>query len=67
VLWDVDTEDWTKPGVAKIEHAILTGARPGAIILMHDGGGNRSETVAALDSALTKLTKQGYTYQSLPC
>ncbi|MEV5965347.1 polysaccharide deacetylase family protein [Kribbella sp. NPDC051952] len=67
VLWDVDTEDWTKPGAAKIEHAILTGARPGAIILMHDGGGNRSQTVAALDHALTKLTKQGYTYQSLPC
>lgn len=67
VLWDVDTEDWTKPGAAKIEHEILRGARPGAIILMHDGGGNRSQTVAALDSALTKLTKQGYTYQSLPC
>jgi peptidoglycan-N-acetylglucosamine deacetylase len=67
VLWDVDTEDWTKPGAAKVEHAILAGARPGAIILMHDGGGNRSETVAALDRALTTLTKQGYTYQSLPC
>ena len=67
VLWDVDTKDWTKPGAARIEHAILAGARPGAIILMHDGGGNRSQTVAALDSALTKLTKLGYTYQSLPC
>ncbi|MFG1624926.1 polysaccharide deacetylase family protein [Kribbella sp. NPDC049227] len=67
VLWDVDTKDWTKPGVAKIEHALLAGARPGAIILMHDGGGNRSETVTALDQALTKLTKQGYTYRSLPC
>lgn len=67
VLWDVDTEDWKKPGVAHIEHAIMAGARPGAIILMHDGGGNRSETVAALDQALTKLTEQGYTYRSLPC
>ena len=67
VLWDVDTKDWTKPGAARIEHAILAGARPGAIILMHDGGGNRSETVAALDRALTTLTKQGYTYHSLPC
>ena len=66
-LWDVDTEDWEKPGVAHIEHAIMAGARPGAIILMHDGGGNRSQTVAALDSALTKLTKLGYTYRSLPC
>ncbi|HEY3562546.1 MAG TPA: polysaccharide deacetylase family protein [Kribbella sp.] len=67
VLWDVDTEDWEKPGTAHIEHAILTGARPGAIILMHDGGGNRSQTLAALDHALTKLTKQGYTYRALPC
>jgi peptidoglycan/xylan/chitin deacetylase (PgdA/CDA1 family) len=67
VLWDVDTKDWEKPGTAHIEHAILSGAHPGAIILMHDGGGNRSETVAALDQALTKLTKLGYTYRSLPC
>ncbi|GAA1116723.1 hypothetical protein GCM10009630_13020 [Kribbella jejuensis] len=67
VLWDVDTDDWKKPGTARIEHAILAGARPGAIILMHDGGGNRSQTVAALDHALTKLTQQGYTYRALPC
>jgi peptidoglycan-N-acetylglucosamine deacetylase len=67
VLWDVDTKDWEKPGTAHIYNAIMTGARPGAIILMHDGGGNRSQTVAALDQALTKLTKQGYTYRSLPC
>jgi peptidoglycan/xylan/chitin deacetylase (PgdA/CDA1 family) len=67
VLWDVDTKDWEKPGAAHIEHAILAGARPGAIILMHDGGGNRSQTVAALDRALTKLTKLGYTYRALPC
>jgi peptidoglycan/xylan/chitin deacetylase (PgdA/CDA1 family) len=67
VLWDVDTKDWEKPGAAHIEHAILAGARPGAIILMHDGGGNRAQTVAALDRALTKLTKLGYTYRALPC
>ncbi|WP_433166877.1 polysaccharide deacetylase family protein [Kribbella sp. CA-247076] len=67
VLWDIDTKDWSKPGTAKVERAILQGARPGAIILMHDGGGNRAETVAALDSALTKLTRQGYTYRALPC
>jgi peptidoglycan/xylan/chitin deacetylase (PgdA/CDA1 family) len=67
VLWDVDTLDWEKPGAAKIERAILRGARPGAIILLHDGGGDRSETVAALDRALTKLTAEGYTYRALPC
>jgi peptidoglycan/xylan/chitin deacetylase (PgdA/CDA1 family) len=67
VLWDIDTKDWAKPGAAKIERAILRGAKPGAIILLHDGGGNRSETVAALDRALTTLTAQGYTYRPLPC
>jgi len=67
VLWDVDTNDWKKPGAAAIEHAILIGARPGAIVLMHDGGGNRSQTVAALERALTKLQRQGYTFRALPC
>jgi peptidoglycan/xylan/chitin deacetylase (PgdA/CDA1 family) len=67
VLWDVDTEDWEKPGTAHVEHSIMSGARPGAIILMHDGGGNRSQTVTALDHALTKLAKQGYIFRSLPC
>jgi peptidoglycan/xylan/chitin deacetylase (PgdA/CDA1 family) len=67
ILWDVDTNDWKKPGEAAIERAILRGAHPGAIILMHDGGGNRSETIAALDRALTKLSAQGYSFRSLPC
>ncbi|GAA1525945.1 polysaccharide deacetylase family protein [Kribbella lupini] len=67
VLWDVDTRDWEKPGVDAIERALLRGARPGAIFLMHDGGGNRSPTVAALDRALTKLSARGYTFRSLPC
>ncbi|NIK61807.1 polysaccharide deacetylase family protein [Kribbella shirazensis] len=67
VLWDVDTKDWEKPGAARIEHAIMAGARPGAIVLLHDGGGSRAQTVAALDKALAKLTKQGYTFKSLPC
>ncbi len=67
VLWDVDTRDWEKPGVPAIERALLRGARPGAIFLMHDGGGNRSQTVAALDRALAKLSAKGYTFRSLPC
>ncbi|TDU88222.1 peptidoglycan/xylan/chitin deacetylase (PgdA/CDA1 family) [Kribbella voronezhensis] len=67
ILWDVDTNDWKKPGAAAIERAILRGARPGAIILMHDGGGNRTQTVAALDRALTKLSAQGYSFRPLPC
>lgn len=67
VLWDVDTKDWAKPGAAKIERAILRGARPGAIILIHDGGGDRSQTHTALSRVLPELTRQGYTFHPLPC
>jgi peptidoglycan/xylan/chitin deacetylase (PgdA/CDA1 family) len=67
VLWDVDANDWKKPGVGNIERAVLRGARPGRIILLHDGGGDRSQTVAALDRALTTLAAQGYNFRSLPC
>jgi peptidoglycan/xylan/chitin deacetylase (PgdA/CDA1 family) len=67
VLWDVDTKDWEKPGARSIESAIMRGARPGAIILIHDGGGDRSQTAAALDRALTRLSHNGYTFGPLHC
>jgi peptidoglycan-N-acetylglucosamine deacetylase len=67
ILWTVDTKDWTRPGTAAIEHAILAGARPGAVILMHDGGGDRSQTIAALSRALPKLVRRGYVLESLDC
>lgn len=67
VLWDVDPRDWARPGTSVIVHNILTHAKSGRIVLMHDGGGNRAQTVAALDHALTRLTAQGYTYQALGC
>ncbi|HEU4945809.1 MAG TPA: polysaccharide deacetylase family protein [Kribbella sp.] len=67
VLWDVDTKDWSRPGAARIERTALQGARPGAIILMHDGGGDRRQTVVALDRVLTKLAAKGYSFQPLDC
>jgi peptidoglycan/xylan/chitin deacetylase (PgdA/CDA1 family) len=48
VLWSTDTEDYTVPGADAIADRALAGAHPGAIILLHDGGGDRSQTVAAL-------------------
>jgi peptidoglycan/xylan/chitin deacetylase (PgdA/CDA1 family) len=59
VLWSVDTSDYTLPGVSAIVHTALNGAKPGAIILMHDGGGNRAETIAALPAIVKGLRKRG--------
>ena len=59
VLWSVDTSDYTLPGVSAIVHTALAGAKPGAIILMHDGGGNREETIAALPEIVKGLRKRG--------
>jgi peptidoglycan/xylan/chitin deacetylase (PgdA/CDA1 family) len=66
VLWDVDTRDWSKPGTSHIVQAVLKGAQPGATILMHDAGGDRAETVAALRIVLPRLIQQGYTFATVP-
>jgi peptidoglycan-N-acetylglucosamine deacetylase len=52
--WDVDPRDWTLPGVAHIEEVLDTG-KGGDILLCHDGGGNRSETVSALNAVIPAL------------
>ncbi len=59
-LWTVDTSDYARPGVERIVYVALSGARPGAIILMHDGGGGRAETVAALPRIIAGLRRRGY-------
>jgi peptidoglycan/xylan/chitin deacetylase (PgdA/CDA1 family) len=58
--WDVDPDDWQMPGTRAIEKAMLKG-RPGDIVLCHDGGGNRSETVRALRKVLPAWKHRGYT------
>lgn len=60
--WSVDSEDWKRPGVPAILATIEKEVRPGAIILMHDGGGDRSQTLAALQQLLPKLVQQGYSF-----
>lgn len=66
VLWDVDTRDWSKPGTAHIVRSVLKDVHPGATILMHDAGGDRSETIAALRIVLPRLIAQGYTFATVP-
>ena len=66
VLWTVDTNDYRRPGVSAIVKAALGGARPGAIILLHDAGGDRSETAAALPRIISGLRRRGYTLVTVP-
>ncbi len=60
--WTVDTRDWSRPGAAAILATAQHELRPGGIILMHDGGGDRTQTVAALKLLLPWLVQQGYTF-----
>jgi peptidoglycan/xylan/chitin deacetylase (PgdA/CDA1 family) len=60
ILWDVDTNDWRRPGSGAIYARAVGSARPGSIVLMHDGGGDRSQTVAALPSIIKNLKNRGY-------
>lgn len=60
--WSVDPRDWSRPGVPAIVSAVQNGVHPGAIVLMHDGGGPRQQTVDALAQLLPWLVQQGYTF-----
>jgi peptidoglycan-N-acetylglucosamine deacetylase len=60
VLWSADTSDYLRPGVSKIIYTAVSGGESGAIILMHDGGGDRSETVAALPRIIVRLRQRGF-------
>jgi peptidoglycan/xylan/chitin deacetylase (PgdA/CDA1 family) len=64
-LWNEDTLDYTRPGVDAIVDVLL-GATPGDVVLMHDGGGDRSQTVEALEIALPQLAAQGYKFGITP-
>ncbi len=62
VLDSLDTRDWARPGVAKIVAAAMPRRHQGAIIMMHDAGGNRAETVRALPQIITRLRARGYRF-----
>ena len=67
VLWDVDTLDWTKPGVSTLaKTGRLKSIGNGTIVLMHDGGGDRTQTVAALPRVIADLHARGYQVRALP-
>jgi peptidoglycan/xylan/chitin deacetylase (PgdA/CDA1 family)/glycosyltransferase involved in cell wall biosynthesis len=65
VVNDTDSEDWRKPGVGEIVRRATPEGGRGAIVLMHDAGGDRRQTVQALDEFLPRLQAAGYRFQNL--
>jgi len=65
VVWSADPSDYRRPPVDTIVQRVLSQVRPGVIILMHDGGGDRSNTVAAVPIIIDTLRRQGYSFETL--
>lgn len=63
--WHQDTQDWKQPGVKKITQKVLKGSKPGDVVLFHDGGGDRTQTIKALEDIVPALKKQGYTFVTI--
>jgi peptidoglycan/xylan/chitin deacetylase (PgdA/CDA1 family) len=64
--WNVDPQDWRSPSPARTAHAVLSALRPGAIVLLHDGGPRAHETRAALPAILRGLKRRGYRSVTVP-
>jgi peptidoglycan-N-acetylglucosamine deacetylase len=62
VIWDADSLDWTSPGCEEIVRLVMRRVRPGAIVLMHDGGGDRRQTVCALPRIIRNLRSRHYRF-----
>jgi cellulose synthase/poly-beta-1,6-N-acetylglucosamine synthase-like glycosyltransferase/peptidoglycan/xylan/chitin deacetylase (PgdA/CDA1 family) len=65
VLTNLDSRDWARPGVARIVAASVPAGRRGAIVMFHDGGGDRAQTVAALPAIITRLRAEGYRFTTV--
>ncbi len=66
VGWDLDPKDWRRPGAPAISSFVIQRAFPGAIVVLHDGGGANQQTVVAVETILQELGQQGYVFHALP-
>jgi peptidoglycan/xylan/chitin deacetylase (PgdA/CDA1 family) len=62
IQWNVDPRDWARPGTGSIYDTVVRNAHSGSIVLQHDGGGPREETLAALPREIATLRGEGYTF-----
>jgi peptidoglycan-N-acetylglucosamine deacetylase len=62
IQWSVDPRDWSTPGTGSIYDTVVHNAHSGSIVLQHDGGGPREETLAALPHEIDTLRREGYTF-----
>ena len=63
VMGNVAPQDWRQPGAEVIANRIVGGAAPDAVVVLHDGGGDRSQTVEGLRMALANLSAQRYSFE----
>jgi len=66
VLWNVDPSDYLQPGTSTIVDRVLEQVRPGSIIISHDGGGPRAQTLAAYPTIFSRLRSEGYRIVTIP-
>jgi peptidoglycan/xylan/chitin deacetylase (PgdA/CDA1 family) len=66
IMWEVDPADYTLPGAGAIAQRVLAQVRPGSIVLSHDGGGPRTQTLQAYPRIIAALRARGYRFVTVP-
>ncbi|MBW4447706.1 MAG: polysaccharide deacetylase family protein [Spirirestis rafaelensis WJT71-NPBG6] len=66
VMWSADSVDYSNPALPRLISNVTRASKPGGIVLLHDGGGNRSRTVQALPQIISHFKKQGYSFVTVP-
>ncbi|MEA5513844.1 polysaccharide deacetylase family protein [Nodularia sp. UHCC 0506] len=66
IMWSSDSLDYSRPSVPNLVNNVFRNAEPGGIVLLHDGGGNRSQTVQALPEIIRRFRQQGYSFVTVP-
>ncbi|MCU0546219.1 MAG: polysaccharide deacetylase family protein [Oscillatoriaceae cyanobacterium Prado104] len=66
VMWSIDPKDYLQPSASTIANTVISQAKSGAIVLLHDGGGYRQQTIQSLSIIIPKLKQQGYRFVTIP-